>query len=501
MTHNKLSRRFFLRGAGAALALPFLGSLLPKTARAEGPPPSFVGIGAWNGLYRMYGPASQLMPRTMESGGTLVGLDQTVVPGCHTVHSGALTKLAAANGGKISDIIDDAFTPYLSKMLMMQGLDYTGLGYFHHSGQFGAWHQTAGQKDGNPEMASLDVVLADYRAKVGLPGDLVAYSASSTDNQYGCSFRADGSLTASRFHNPATLWDKYFGNATVPTDFKALLVDRVLEDYKSLRSSGRLGSEDRLRLESHIAHLAATEQKVKSMSAVCMQMRPDDSLTDRQEILHVMNDVIVGLIACGMVNSFMGWAQALLNEDPDQWHVWSHQGYSNDDDTIGDATSYTNMIEQSRSVMKDMCLDLVTKLDQVGQLDNTVVVCIQEHNKRGHESWNVPVIAFGSAGGALKTDQYVDFRNIADRDDQVFSRFGFPMNQLYANLLMATGVPASEFESLNKTRAESANTPFKPGSGYGVNAIHPDSEFNMGPHYDAWTKGHDMSSWLPLVKA
>ena len=33
-----------------------------------------------------------------------------------------------------------------------------------------------------------------------------------------------------------------------------------------------------------------------------------------------------------------------------------------------------------------------------------------------------------------------------------------------------------------------------------MNAIHPDAEFNMGDHYASWT-GHDMSGWLPQIKA
>jgi hypothetical protein len=195
----------------------------------------------------------------------------------------------------------------------------------------------------------------------------------------------------------------------------------------------------------------------------------------------------------------MGWAQALLNEDPNQWHVWSHQGYDNDTDTIANATSYTNMVEQSRSVMKDMCLDLATKLDQVNQLDNALIVCIQEHNKRGHEAWNVPVVTFGSAGGTFKTGQYVDYRNIADRDDIVFSRFGFPMNQLYANILTSMGMTPADFEPLNKTRSD-ATSPFKTNSGYGVPVIHPDAMSNMGAHYQGWT-GHDMSGPLPVIRA
>lgn len=499
MKFDRKTRRFFLQGAGAVLALPFLRSLEPNEAKAAPSPKTFVGIGAWNGLYRMYGPGSQLMPKTPESGSSLVGYQQ-VPSGRHPIHVGTLSALAAGNGGRISDVIDDDFTALLKKMTLMQGFDYIGLGYYHHSAQFGNWHKTAEQTEGNPDMATLDVVLSQWLKKQGLPGDMVAYSASWNDNNYGCSFNDDGSNTTSRFYDPAVLWTKYFGDAQIPADFKELLVDRVLADYKALQSSPRLGSEDRHRVDAHVEHLAATEQKIKKYSAVCQQLQPTVDPSDRSLVIRTMNDVIVGLISCGMCNVFMGWAQALLSEDPDQWHVWSHQGYSNDDDTIADPVSYTNMVDQSRAVMKDMCLDLAQKLDALEQLDDTLIVCIQEHNKRGHESWNVPAITFGSAGGVIKTDQYIDYRNIGDRDDQVFSRFGFPMNQLYASVLTAMGMPASEFEALNKSRSDGASSPFKAGSGYGVNAIHPDAMFNMGAHYESWT-GHDMSAFLPALKA
>ena len=56
---------------------------------------------------------------------------------------------------------------------------------------------------------------------------------------------------------------------------------------------------------------------MKRIGAVCEQLRPDASLTDRATILRTMNDVIVGLLSCGMCHVFMGWANALLNEDPD----------------------------------------------------------------------------------------------------------------------------------------------------------------------------------------
>jgi hypothetical protein len=436
------------------------------------------------------------MPPTPENGSSLVGFEQ-VSSGRHPIHRKSLTEIANANNGAVSDLIDAEYEPLLSKMLMMQGFDYTGLGYYHHSGMFGNWHQTADKSEGNPDMATLDVVLAEYYASIGLPGDMVAYSASWQDSTWGCSYRADGELTTSRFYNPATLWDKYFANATIPTNFKELLVDRVMQDYKALQNNPRLGTEDRHRLEAHIAHLAETEAKIKKFSAVCNQMRPDENLTERDEILLIMNNVIVGLIACGMCHSYMGWAQALIDENPDNWHVWSHQGYDNDSNTIANPTDYAKVVEQSRQVLKIQCLDLAKKLEDLDLLDDCLIVCIQEHNKRGHESWNVPAIAFGSAGGVLKTNQYVDFRNIGDRDDFEFSRFGFPMNQLYATILRAMGMPAAEFEALNKQRANGSR-PFKANSGYGIDSIHPDAEFNMGSHYESWT-GHDMSAFLPQV--
>lgn len=500
MKWNPKSRRFFLQGAGATmLALPILDSLRPKEAKAQATPKSLIGVGAWGGMYRMYGPGSQLMPATPEAGDTLVGMTQAS-SGRHPIHHCSLTEYASDHGGKVSDIIDESYAPILDKMMMLQGFDYLALGWYHHSAQFGNWHQTATKDEGNPDMATLDVVLSEYYASQGYPGDMVAYSASWRDNEWGCSFRADGGLTTSRFYNPATLWDKYFANAQIPANFKELLVDRVLEDYHALKSNPRLGADDRHRMEAHIEHLAITEQKIKKLSAVCNQLRPDENITDRSLVLRTMNDVIVGLISCGMCNVFLGWAQALLSEDPDQWHVWSHLGYDGTLDQIADQTSYTSMIEQSRAVMKDMCLDLALKLDELEQLDDCLIVCIQEHNKRGHESWNVPVVTIGGAGGTFKTNQYVDYRNIGERDDYEFSRFGFPMNQLYANILMSMRMPASEFEALNKPRADGASSPFKAGSGYGVNAIHPDAIYNMGSHYESWS-GHDLSGWLPLIKA
>ncbi len=510
----KFSRRQFLRGSGAALALPILPSLLPRTAQAAASmgPKNFVGIGAYNGRFPTHGTKSLLMPKTPAPvNGLLPGLNQVALPGKYTIHSGSLT--AMANGGSLSEIIDGSYTPYLKKMFMLQGFDYLSMGAAHHNAQFGAQSVNTGQSSANvPVMASIDHVIADFYRSKGLLSDVVAYCAVPKEStfEYSNSFRADGSVTSGRFTNPAALWEKYFGNVNLPAASRTLLVDRVLANYKSVRNNPRLGSQDRGRLDSHIELLGAAEARVKKIiSGGCKQTQPPQNLIDRAQILRTMNDVIVSIMSCGLASVFMGWARALLDADPGTWHTWSHDAFAADG-SVTNPSMYASHLDQNKAVMREMGLDLATKLDQVVQpdgttlLDNTVILVIQEHNFQGHSTVNIPVIGFGSAGGAFATDLYADYRALAEgRDDEIGQTcFGFPMNQLYANVLQAMGMTPADYERLNKPRAGWLN-PFKTASGYGCPSIHPDFEAYGGPyakHYKQFFTGHDMSEKLPLVR-
>jgi hypothetical protein len=513
MRWDAFSRRHVLQGLGASLVLPFL----PSIARAQSAPvqKTFIGVAAFNGLYRMYGPNSVLMPKTPYDKTSYDTLGFTAMPanGRHVTHACSLATIAAGNGGKISDLIDASFTPYLPKMNMMQGFDYVGLGYFHHHGQFGNHGASAGDS-GNPEMATIERVLSyapQFYKNSALKGRAISWSANSSEGMSGYeasfTFQDPNNPTTSAivssgptYSNPATLWDQFFGASQASVPLKKTLVDRVLADYKSLRSSdARLGGEDRRRLDLHVQLLQDTQARVNAVAGVCNELRPATNLSDRKLILTTMNDVISALVACGLCHSFLGWAQSIVSSNPENYHTWSHEGYENDNNTdgfvdrIANSTSYTSLVEHNRSIMRDMCLDLVTKLDAHGVLDNTLLACIQEHNRRGHESWNVPIITFGGAGGAIKTGQYLDYRDMANRDDRIYSRFGFPINQFLANAMMAMDVPPSQFEPLNK----GSSSLFKAGSGYGVARFNPQDGGVFDDHYDAHWQGHDMSGWLP----
>jgi hypothetical protein len=514
MKWNPLSRRHLLQGLGAALALPVLESRLPRAAAAQTalPQKTFIGVMSANGLFRQLGPRSELMPPLPYDLAGYRALGLTQLSGRHPVHAGSLAALAAANGGRISALIDSDFTPYLAQMTMITGLDYVGLGNasFHHHAQFGnlSFIGSSGPYF-PPAAATLDQVLAyapSFYRDPTLKGRAVTYtshwSESRANEGYSFTFADPSSPATSAivgtpgtFYNPATLWDRFFATATPSQrSLKKTLVDQVYADYRALRASPRLGSADRLKLDQHLGFLQDTQRRVEAVAAVCNTTRPPDNLTSYRDILKATNSVIVSLAACGLCHSFLGWSYALLSQNVDDWHAWAHAAYNNDTDTINDAALYASLLEQNRAVLKDMCLDLVVKLDQQGLLQSTVVACIQEHSKRGHEAWGVPAILFGSAG-TFKTGQYLDYRNLQSRDDQVFTRLGYPINQLWANLLLACGVPRTEFEPLNPA----GDSPFAARTGYASTNIAADAGHFAG-HYAGWT-GHDLSDWLPGIRA
>jgi hypothetical protein len=521
MKIDPLSRRGFLQGAGAALALPILPSLLPREVEAQAMPvqKTFVGVVANNGLYRMYGPDSILMPPLPldQTAYNAKGLTAVTTPR-HTIHTAPLQQLATANGGKISQIVDSSFNSLLPKMNMIQGLDYLGLGWSHHQAHFGnSGSDASSSSDGNPPQAGIDQVLAyssSFYKNPALKGRSVAFTANPSDASSGYQagymwsdpanpMTSNVVFSSPIYTNPATLFDAYFQTQSAQmTPLKQTLVDKVLADYKSLRQSNtRLGAADKAKLDLHISMIQQTQQKVTAVLPMCGAMtRPSASLTDRATILTTINSVITSLVACGYCNSFIGWAHSIADADPNNYHKWSHEGFQNDDSTgytnlIVNQTSYDNLVLNNTNIMKDICLDLATKLDQVGQLDNTLIACVQEHNKRGHESWNVPVITFGSAGGVIKTGQYLDYRDFSSGDDLVFSRFSFPHAQFLANVMLAMGLQKSEFESLQKH----CSSRFAANSGYGVTEFN-NATTNAGVfdgHYDSSWQGHDCSGWLP----
>jgi hypothetical protein len=356
-------------------------------------------------------------------------------------------------------------------------------------------------------VASLDQVLACSASFYKNPA-LLGKSAHYLSQNFGPGYH-DYSWTYSNPSDPKTsaiipkpvtagasaLWDTFFRNFTPPAPgsppppgLKPLLVDRVLADYSALLRNPRLGAADKAQVQQHIALLHHTESQVKATAPVtpvgCTAPARPTNPADIKQLYQAMNSVAVAAAACGLAHSFICSAVAYVTPtNGDNWHAWSHGNGSN---------PVVNEHDQIKRCLSEIVLDLVVKLDQAGLLDNSLVLVPTEHTRGTHATISLPVVTFGSAGGVLKTGQFIDYRNWATGSGTA-DRRGYPINQLFANVLMAMGMPASEFEALNRD----SNAYFAPGSGYGSAAF---GRYTSPGHY-AGLQGKSLSDWLPLIRA
>ncbi|OQW47958.1 MAG: hypothetical protein A4S09_14265 [Proteobacteria bacterium SG_bin7] len=551
MKWNPMTRRHFLQGAGGAmLSLPFLPSLISNrvlaAALSTSQQKSFIGICNYSGLFRMYGPQSLLMPILPHDISNVAGFTRQSQSGKHTVSARPLSTLLT--NGKISQIIDTSYNPLLPKMQMIQGMDFLSI-FGHHGGHFGNTATSPGVT-GLPPVASIDQVMAystNFYKNASLKGRSVVYTNTSdylglqpggmdvSSTWADPNNKLSSAIVATpRYKSPAVLWDKFFGTVTPPTNLKKTLVDIVLADYNTVRNSRQIASEDKKVLDNHIALLQQTQQEVTQQTTVVnggirpsskapsgadwgngLYLTPQNTAADRIANLRAMNSVITSIIASGLCHSFLGNTYTFTSVNPGDWHAWGHEGYSNDTNTIANQSSYDKVVNENTILYREMALDLALKLDAVSQngktlLDNSLLTVVMEHSKRGHEAWNCNVISFGSAGGVLNTGQYLDYRNMASGDDLGYTRHGMPINQLWANYLLACDVPASEFEALNPVNTSCPLFTINGRrTGYGVSYFNtvdgtsimakPYPYHQYGNGTQNWN-GHDLSGWLPFIK-
>jgi hypothetical protein len=95
----------------------------------------------------------------------------------------------------------------------------------------------------------------------------------------------------------------------------------------------------------------------------------------------------------------------------------------------------------------------VTEANGKTMLDNSLVLWGNELARATHHCVNMPVVLFGSAGGSIATNRYLDYsqRNTAQGTSvNMPASFkiwrGIPYNRLLVSILNAFGIPESEYE-------------------------------------------------------
>lgn len=469
---SMLSRRQILRGIGGfTLALPFLESIAAPRTAAAGPPAApkrFIQMctqhgGIWGS--NMY-PADATLTQTMSYGG-------------HTVKQGALSLSQSGSDASLSSVLRGPSARLTSglaaKMNVLRGLDVPFYLGHHTGGHLGNFARNDGNGgDGQTMQAfptpTIDQLMAyspsfygaltSIRERSLVIGRRVSYGWSNPSNRSGTIQEIAGDNDA------RALFKKIF----VPGDDSAAqklppVVDRVLEDYKRLRTSNRrLSSSDRQRLDDHMQRLSELERRLNVHVTCGSQPAPADTNalygrssygidpSAQAQAYAALNDVIVAAIICDTSRIATLNIDETFSSYAGDWHQdIAHHGADSD------GAAQRTIADAHRACFAAVFLDLASKLDvDAGNgrtyLDDSLLVWTQESGEYTHDAQSVPVITAGSAGGFLKTGNYCDYRNqgvlIQGGSGAPASTYaGLLWHQWLATALQAMGLSPTEYEA------------------------------------------------------
>ncbi|MFO0725887.1 MAG: DUF1552 domain-containing protein [Myxococcota bacterium] len=467
------TRRWLLKGAGAALAIPVLPSLLrgrAAEAAAAGVKKNFVFIGthhggAWpeNMLPIMPAPSTE----SMSYAGRVIRrapLAASDGPG----GTRTLSPILVGAPGTLPDSL-------VSKMFVLRGLDVPFY-LAHHDGGYLGNFATGGNDTANASAArpTIDQIMA---WSPSFYSDLGGVTQRSVVFGVPCSF--DHSSPAARTGpiqalgptgiSLTNLFDALFP-AAHPTA-RAPIVDRVLDSYRALRNGPRISQADKLRLDDHLERIAELQRRLGTVVA-CTYPPPPVSPYSRASyatalggpgfVQHheaqeawfdVLTDLLVAAFSCGLTRVAAGvvginFVDAVPNSE---WHQGvAHRAREPDGVQQGVLASAYRSFFQAVLLKFAQKMEAVTTADGKTLLDQSLVVWSQECGIITHHSRDCAVVGFGGAGGALRTGQICDYRNLDlafDRQEtHLLLHPGLLWHQWLGTALQAMGIPKSEYE-------------------------------------------------------
>lgn len=499
---RRLGRRVFLTGIGGiALALPILESLLPRAARAGGvtPPKRFFSIVSHSGQlpkewYPTHTPPGYQLTdsvfssfgkcpdRPCKQDGTTYLHEQ--LPEDSRYRYAPLSDFSTDTG--ISTVLHQSLNPFLEKMTLLRGVDIMSTIGHNGGGAFLGNYNTSKSdsvKAACPATTTIDEVMA-YSTQVyakepvmralhiatGFPG-----SASATN--YGI---AGGAVeTLDGYNDPLVIWQQLFKDiapastgAPPPEDPNLSLLNAVYDDYHRLKLNPRLGAQDRELLERHVGFLAEIEASIKAFQAIdCSQpetppsIKTTTKLTDPDQLraaVKLLIDLAVAAVVCDVTRIVTfnislaahdgtgTWQTSLHNaaDVPSDWHHYAH-------DALSTQSSMTNLRALNRWIADELFAHLLTRLDVTEGADGSTIL---DHslavwgNELGfaHYNMSMPTLVAGSAGGAVRTNRYIDYSKwdgtYANPIPQGVLIPGVPHNRFLVTCLQAMGLTPLDYE-------------------------------------------------------
>ena len=426
---DRITRRTVLRGAGVAMALPWLESIPVWGAANQSSPQRIAALFMANGIN----------PNEWWAKG-----------------SGADMEL-----GKCLE----PFEPFKAKMNFIKGLfnkAATGVGI--HPGQTGNLLSGAKLKKGS-ELGggiSMDQVLANHVGRESMQSSLVLGCEQPTTGYHETNFSMAYSSHISWQNEtspvpmetyPALAFDSLFENRG--TTRNRSILDRVQEDARGLRR--RVSSSDQAKIDEYLTSVREVEKRIDRIRAaadkaedkardrgqsVFTMDRPDNGLPeDIRDHMKLMCDII----AMAFQTDKTRVATLLLCRDI------SGLIYPFLDVRVGHhAASHGDTSDSYLRVVRYHCSQAAYLAERLASmpegdsnvLDNSLVLFLSNMwSGKNHDSTKVPVIQIGGLGGTLETGRVLDYSDKDDEDRKLCS--------MYLSIMDRMGVSLNTFGDAN----------------------------------------------------
>jgi Protein of unknown function (DUF1552) len=430
---RQISRRTLLRGAGAAMALPWLEAMGPPSLSAgsvtDGPLPRRMAF--------FYVPNGVHLPDWIpHETGTQFALPATLQPLAPFKDDLlVLTGLAQRNADALGDGPGDHARSLASFLTGTHALKTDGAGI-----RVGvSVDQVAAQKIGRQtRLASLELGI-ERGAQSG-----------NCDSGYSCAYSSNiswrsANMPMAKEVNPRQVFDRLFAPGTqqlTPAErlkrelYRKSILDLVLDDAQRLRN--RLGKNDQRKIDEYLTAVREVEQRIGQTETAARTLpatgatRPPGVPDDIGEHIRLMFDMVALSFQCDLtrVCTFMyaneGSTRSYPSINvPDGHHDLSHHG--------GDPKKHAKLKIINRFHIEQFAY-LLAKLKSIkeGQgtvLDNAMIVYgsgISDGDRHNHD--NLPILVCGKGGGTIKSGRHL----------KVTPQ---PLNNLYLSMLDRIGAP------------------------------------------------------------
>lgn len=430
----ELSRRTLLRGAGAAMALPLLEAMMPRTLRAQ------AAIAPTRLLF-YYVPCGIYMQKWTP---TRAGADWETTP------------------------ILAPLEPFRDQLLVLTGIENAagwdqGDGAGDHARGTGACLTATHVNKSSSVIIndiSADQVAANALATQTLFRSLelgieAGGTAGTCDSGYSCAYSNNiawsGETTpVAKEIDPVAAFGRLFGQSGTGLSqaqldrqrrYQTSVLDLVRDD--ALRLQSRLGASDKAKLDEYLTGVRELEQRIQASNQPLScdpgaAPAPSTGVLDYPTRIQQMSDIMVLAFQCDMtrVISFMqanGGSNRVFPflGIPQGHHYLSHHQ---------DQPEFLEKLEIIDTWESEMLAYLLAGLRRVTEpdgstlLDNTLVFYsseISDGNAHNHD--NMPILLAGSGGGAVTPGRHVVYDNKP------------PVANLFISMLRSVGLTVPAF--------------------------------------------------------